>query len=275
MENKMKFKDYLLWIKTFRQRNYRGGRVRMVRLGLITVLTSLAPLVQAFEFYEGKPKWKEGTITYQVEDKYRSSAQKAFKTWSESVDNKIIFEEVYDNPQLEIKTGKLNDNQFVAYASTFQDINNITIKGKITVNEKMDLNKLGIDLDNLITHETGHILGLADIYDKNRITAPYDETVDMPTMWNRQTTMKGQYSTLHQEDVNGIRELYGLDKKNNTLELKRKGYKIYANIPKGDNNIVWTLRRKNKEYKLYTSNFIRRKKGWKISAEYNGINISL
>ena len=247
----------------------------MVRLGLITVLTSLAPLVQAFEFYEGKPKWKEGTITYQVEDKYRSSAQKAFKTWSESVDNKIIFEEVYDNPQLEIKTGKLNDNQFVAYASTFQDINNITIKGKITVNEKMDLNKLGIDLDNLITHETGHILGLADIYDKNRITAPYDETVDMPTMWNRQTTMKGQYSTLHQEDVNGIRELYGLDKKNNTLELKRKGYKIYANIPKGDNNIVWTLRRKNKEYKLYTSNFIRRKKGWKISAEYNGINISL
>ena len=119
-------------------------------------------------------------------------------------------------------------------------------------NESQDLSALF--KEDVITHELGHLLGLDDIYDPSKINYPYNMQKDFPTMFFENRGF-GIISTLHIDDVNGIRKRYELpEQPDRTLsdeiiveQIKGKKYRLYVSSTEVDNHLVWNFKKRNSE----------------------------
>lgn len=234
---------------------------KMSGLGkLIAGVCLVSAPVFGYEFFKinNMPiRWNRPVIEYEIDPElpecYRQSAERSAREWEKALDGIIVFREGRKENGIYITKGRLSKPWD---AETWLDRSeNEIIRGEISFNEERVewVMNMIYHLNDIMTHEFGHILGLADVY-----CSEYDR----PTM---NPSLNGTQATVHQDDINGIGEIYGLSPKEpRPIEVYRKGYRLHA--VGVDDKAMWTYRGKT----LFGSSIRAAQKRKPVSVVWNG-----
>ena len=223
------------------------------------------------ELIDGKKEIRyviQAGLQPEIAEAFGRSAQR----WSDALDGKITFRRTdFDasSNDLQIVSDNMTDTNDIAetisLATDYYIYSSIIALNKKALpyeNNKFSnvlITQKSQTLDDVLTHEIGHVLGLGDLHNDKNIVTPHDNTYDFPTMVNDITynypimagwrnPITGIRQTLHLDDIDGVRNLYGLpewqDRSLNGMVAERIGWRKYRLYYSGeaDKNLLWKFK---------------------------------
>ncbi|KAJ8760953.1 hypothetical protein K2173_021991 [Erythroxylum novogranatense] len=191
-----------------------SGKAKATSNGLRTV--------SHYSFFPGTPRWRKQNLTYtfwpnnQLGDDTKSVFSRAFQRWAEVIPLNFTESGVYQSADIRIGffrgdhgDGEPFDGVLGTLAHAFSppsgwfhlDLDeNWVISGDVTAS----VISSAVDLESVVVHEIGHLLGLGHSSD--------EEAIMYPTI-----SASSRKVDLRNDDVLGIQQLYGTNPNYNTM----------------------------------------------------------
>ncbi|KAA0039721.1 metalloendoproteinase 1-MMP [Cucumis melo var. makuwa] len=170
-----------------------------------------------YAFFNGQPRWiRSSTLTYALSPDYtidyltsseiRKVVRRSFSRWSAVIPLNFTESSDYDSSDIRIGfyrgdhgDGEAFDGVLGVLAHAFSPENgrlHLDAAERWAVDFEKEKSKVAVDLESVVTHEIGHVLGLAH--------STVKESVMYPSL-----SPRGKKVDLRIDDVEGIQVLYG------------------------------------------------------------------
>lgn len=205
----------------------RCGMSDLIKINNATTATTTNTIhsTRRYAFFNGQPRWiRSSTLTYAVSPDYtveyltsseiREVLNRSFSRWSAVIPLNFTESSDYESSDIRIGfyrgdhgDGEAFDGVLGVLAHAFSPENgrlHLDAAERWAVDFDKEKSKSAVDLESVITHEIGHVLGLAH--------SAVKEAVMYPSL-----SPRGKKVDLRIDDVEGVQALYG---SNPNFELK-------------------------------------------------------